>query len=101
MFGLATLAAVTKAVVLVFGGAITLLARRAATRTGSSALRLFSVGFAAITIGTLLGGAVAGIPGIDVRAGDLLGNLVVAAGFAVLGYSLYAGGGGSPPADTA
>ncbi len=99
MSGLATLTAVTEGVVLVFGGGITLFAYRAARRTGSDALRLFAVGFATVTAGALLGGMLNYAPGIGPHAGVLLGNLFIAVGFAVLGYSLYAEHGDSPAVD--
>jgi hypothetical protein len=77
---------------------ITLFAHRAARRTGSDALRLFAIGFGAITIGALLGGGINYAPGIGLRTAILLGNLFIAAGFAVLGYSLYVD---SPSGDAA
>jgi uncharacterized protein (DUF3084 family) len=78
-----------KTVVLVLGGLITLLARRAARRTGSGALRWFAVGFAIITVGALLGGALDWIAGLPLATVVLVESVLWAAGFGVLAHALY------------
>mgnify|MGYP000604473296 CR=1 FL=1 len=88
-FDLAALTAATKAIVLVLSGMITVLAHRAANRTGSSSLRLFSVGFAVITVGALVGGAVHQLASPGLRVGVLVESLITAIGFVLLAYSLY------------
>jgi hypothetical protein len=88
-FDLAALTATAKAIVLILSGLITVLARRAANRTGSSSLRLFSVGFAVITAGALVGGAVHQLAAPGLRVGVLVESLLTAIGFVLLAYSLY------------
>ncbi len=82
----------TKAVTLLAGGFVTLLAVRAYRRTGSAALRALAIGLGLVTLGGLLGGAVHQFTGLDIRVGVGIQSTFTAIGFAVLAYSLYASG---------
>lgn len=75
---------------LVFGGAITALAYRAAARTGSSALRSLSVGLGLVTLGTMLGGGIHQLLGAPLLASLAVQSVFTAIGFVALAYSLYA-----------
>lgn len=77
-------------VTLVFGGAITALAYRASTRTGSSALRSLSLGLGLVTLGTLLGGGLHQIVGVALLNSLAVESAFTALGFVALTYSLYA-----------
>jgi hypothetical protein len=85
-----TVIAVVTTVTIVIGACIAYLARRAARRSDSRPLRLFSYGFGVITLGLLVGAAGAVFLGLDVERTLLLQGLVVAPGFALLLRSLYA-----------
>ncbi|MCL9815073.1 DUF7521 family protein [Natranaeroarchaeum aerophilus] len=75
-------------VIFVFGGAITVFAYRAFTRTGSKRLKALSVGFGMATVGTLvsIGGHQLGL--LALLDAVALQSLATAAGFVVLAYSL-------------
>lgn len=81
------IAAANTATVLT-GGAVALLAYRAFRRTGSAALRAVTVGFGAIVVGSVLGGAIHLLGGA-VALGVVLQSTVTAVGFGILLYSLY------------
>ncbi|WP_436925060.1 DUF7521 family protein [Halosimplex amylolyticum] len=74
---------------LVFGSTISYFAHRAANRRESRALRLFSYGFGAITLGLLLGALGAVMFGLDAEGTLLVQGLLVAPGFVLLLRSLY------------
>jgi hypothetical protein len=79
-----------KTLTLVLGGLITYLAFKAYRRTGAPSLRALAVGFGVVTLGTLLAGVVDQlIPGAF-RLGLLVESALIAVGFAVIVYSLYA-----------
>lgn len=82
------LSAIADAVVVFLGGVLTLLAVRAAHRTGSTRLRFFAIGFAVITLGAL---AELGLTGTgNGPIGTVFRSLITAIGFGLLAYSLYA-----------
>ena len=81
---------VTKTATLVLGSLITLFSYRAYRRTGAAALRALAVGFAVITLGTILAGVVHQFTGLGFTAGALLQSTLTLVGFAVITYSLYA-----------
>lgn len=79
-----------KTLTLVLGGVITLLAYRAYRRTGDRPLFLLSIGFGIVTFGSLLAGIVDQILNFGFQFGQLVETALLAAGFAVIVYSLYA-----------
>ena len=84
------LVVVVSAVVLVLGGVITHLAYRAARRTGSPVMTQFAAGFALVTLGLLFGGCLHQVFGGSFLGGVLLQRVLMALGFGLLVYSLYA-----------
>lgn len=80
---------VTKTVTLILGALITFLAYRAYRRQGAPALRALMLGFALVTVGSAVGGALFHVAEVDFTLGVGVESLVTAAGFAVLVYSLY------------
>jgi len=78
-----------KTVTLVLGGLITYLAVKAYRRTGEQSLGLLAVGFAVATSGTFLAGVVDQVFG-GFQMGLLVESALVAVGFLVIVYSLYA-----------
>jgi hypothetical protein len=79
-----------KTITLVLGGLITYLAYKAYRRTDAAALRALAVGFGIVTLGTLLAGVVDQLVLGAFRLGLLLESALIAVGFAVIVYSLYA-----------
>jgi hypothetical protein len=80
---------VLKTITLLLGALITLLAYRAYSRTGAKPLGYLALGFAVVTLGSIVGGI------IDVglqrprRLALLVESGMTAIGFAVIVYSLY------------
>ncbi|WP_415383412.1 oxidoreductase [Halosimplex sp. TS25] len=74
---------------VIFGSIISYYAHRAANRRASRSLRLFSYGFAAITLGLLLGALGAVVFGLDAEGTLLVQGFLVAPGFVLLFGSLY------------
>jgi hypothetical protein len=89
MVHIETAIAASKLVTLVLGGTISLLAHRAYRRTGATALRALSVGFAVVTFGTLLAGVVDVATGLGLLTGVLVQSVVTALGFGIITYSLF------------
>lgn len=89
MNGTTVLLIATKTVTLMLGALITFLAYRAFRRRREPALRALMVGFALVTAGSVVGGALYHFAGVDFVLGVSIESLVTAAGFAVLVYSLY------------
>jgi predicted permease len=87
---LVLLVVLVNAVVLVLGGLITHLAYRVYRRSGSREFRLFTVGFALLTLGFLVGGGLHQLLGADLLVGVLTESVLTACGLAALVYSLYA-----------
>jgi len=54
------------------------------------ALRALSIGFGAVTLGTLLAGLLDRVLQFSIRVGLLVESVLVTVGFAVIVYSLYA-----------
>lgn len=79
-----------KTATLLFGGVITLFAYRAYARTRSPALRALAVGFGIVTLGTATAGAVDLVLGLDRQLALVIESALVALGFGVIAYSLYA-----------
>ena len=90
MVHLETAIVVTKTVTLVLGSLISLLSYRAYRRTGAAALRSLAVGFAIVTVGTILAGVTDQFTGLGLAFGVLLQSALTLVGFAVITYSLYA-----------
>lgn len=79
-----------KTITLVLGGLITYLAYKAYRRTGAASLRALAVGFGIVTLGTLFAGVIDQLVPGGFRIGLLLESALIAVGFAVIVYSLYA-----------
>jgi len=71
------------------GGCITYLAYRAARRSGSSPMYLFSYGFGVLTIGVALSGVLAVLFRLDAKEGLLIQGVFVLVGLGLLLRSLY------------
>jgi len=93
MIELGTYVIASKAVTIIAGGFVTLLAYRAYDRTGSPALRALAAGLGLVTVGGFIAGAVHQLTALDIVAGIAIQSTFTAAGFLVLAYSLYAGAG--------
>ncbi len=79
-----------KTVTLLLGGTITLFALRAYRRTGIPALRALTIGFAAVTLGTLLAGAVdVLVPVLSRQDALVVESALTVVGFGIILYSLY------------
>jgi hypothetical protein len=74
---------------IILGGLIAVLAHRAARRSNSRPMRLFSIGFGILTLGLALGGVLAVTVRIDAQEGLLIQGVFVVIGLAVLLRSLY------------
>jgi hypothetical protein len=79
-----------KTATLFLGGMITFYAFRAYRRTHSPALRALAIGFGAITIGSLLAGAIDQLLAVDRQFALIVESGLTAVGFGVILYSLYA-----------
>lgn len=89
MNGPTILLVVTKTVTLMLGALITLFAYRAFRRRREPALRALMFGFGLVTLGSVTGGTLYHVVGVDFALGVGIESLVTAAGFTVLVYSLY------------
>jgi uncharacterized membrane protein len=107
MADIATIVVFAKAVVLPLGVGITFFAYRAYRRTGAAAMRSFALGFAVLTLGSVLGGGLDQLVGVGLDVGLLVNSLFTAVGFVILARSLYvtdshldgADGAPDPPAE--
>jgi len=89
MTDITTVVVFAKAVVLPLGVGITFFAYRAYRRTGAAAMRSFALGFAVLTLGSVLGGGLDQLAGLGLEAGLLVNSLLTAVGFVILARSLY------------
>ncbi len=80
---------VLKTITLLLGGLITLFAYRAYDRTGARSLGFLSLGFAVVTLGTLLAGIADQLLQADLQVGLLIESALITVGFAIIVYSLY------------
>lgn len=78
-----------KTITLMLGGLITYFAYRASRRTDSVALRALTLGFAVITGGAILAGALNQFAGLRLQLSVLIQSVATALGFAIITYSLY------------
>lgn len=78
-----------KTVTLLLGGAITYLAFRAARRTETDGLRWLAVGFAVVTLGSLLAGVADQLLAVEATTALTIESALTAGGFAIIVYSLY------------
>lgn len=78
-----------KALILGLGGGITYIAHRAYLRTGDPSLGLLRVGFGIVTFGALFTGTINVFYSVSLPLGVLVNSTFVAAGLAVILYSLY------------
>lgn len=78
-----------KTVILLLGGAITLVAYRAYRRTGAESLRMLALGFGTVTFGAILGGVVHQVLEVSLEVGLLLDSVLTAIGFGIIVLSLY------------
>ena len=81
---------VFKTITLLIGGFVTYTAARAARKTGWAGLTYLAVGFGIATFGSLLAGVADQALLLDTSTALVVENALTAAGFAVIGYSLYA-----------
>lgn len=88
--------AATKTLTFVFGAVITYLSFVAYRRTRAAALRALAVGFAVVTIGSVLGGVVdlasdvVNVTGPEATLyGVLIQSVLTMIGFGIITYSLY------------
>lgn len=81
--------AASKVATLVLGGLISFLSWRAYKRTDAPPLRALAVGFAVVTLGTFLGGAVVLLTPETTLTGIVVSSVLSLVGFAVITYSLY------------
>lgn len=79
---------IVKTLILVAGATVTYLSYRAYRRTGDQSLRELALGFALITVGTLLAGITFELLGLSLGTGILIESLLVLAGLVVITYSL-------------
>jgi hypothetical protein len=70
------------------GIGLTILAYRAYRESGDVSLRLFTLGFGAITVGSIFGGGIDRLFGVGINVGLLLQSLLTATGFLVLARSV-------------
>lgn len=79
---------VVKTLVVVMGGVVTYFAYKAFQRTHSRSLGLLAVGFALVTLGSVLAGFAFEILDVWLGLGVLVEGLFVLAGFSLIAYSL-------------
>lgn len=89
MTDITTAVVFTKALVLPLGVGMAYFAYRAYRRTGALSLRSLALGLAVITAGSLFGGGLDRLVGVDIETGVLVGSILTAVGFAILARSLY------------
>jgi predicted lysophospholipase L1 biosynthesis ABC-type transport system permease subunit len=77
-----------KALVAPVGIGLTILAYRAYRESGDASLRLFTLGFGAITVGSIFGGGIDTLFGVGINIGLLVQSLFLAIGFLVLARSV-------------
>jgi len=80
--------AAVKAVILVLGGGITYIAFRAYQRSDDRSIGVLGVGFGVITVGAIVSGVAAQFISVSLGQVVLLNSLFVAAGLAIIMYSL-------------
>lgn len=78
-----------KTATLLLGGFITLLAARAARKTGDPGLRYLAAGFGVVTLGSLLAGSANQLFSVGAGAALVVESGLTAVGFTVIAYSLY------------
>lgn len=86
--GTITFLSIVKTSILIVGGFVTITAYRAYRRTGDGALAYLAIGFALVTLGTFLAGAVYHL-GLTLEEGILIESFLVFIGFLVIAYSMY------------
>ncbi|MFC7227100.1 hypothetical protein N0B31_06770 [Salinirubellus salinus] len=79
-----------KTTTLLFGGLVTFFAFRAYRRTHARPLGLLALGFAIVTLGSLLAGVVDLVSAFDTQTALVVESALTATGFGVIAYSLYA-----------
>lgn len=89
MTGLTPAVLAFKTLTLLLGALVTLLAWRAYRATGSPALRSLAAGFALVTAGSLLAGALDQVLAVAPAQALLAESALTALGFAVVVHSLY------------
>lgn len=85
-----TVVTALKSITLILGAMITYFAYKAYTRTGASPLRTLAIGFAIVTLGSLLAGVVDLGLAVQESWALVVESAMTALGFAVIIYSLYA-----------
>ena len=87
---LTTAIVVVKTGILVLGGLISYFSYKAYRNTGARALRSLAVGFAIVTVGSLVAGAFDVLFHVPLPVGVLIDSSLTLVGFAVITYSLFA-----------
>ena len=80
---------VLKTLTFVTGGLITFYAVRAYHRTGSPALRALAIGFGVVTLGSIVGGGIDQIAGLDPLVALAAESVFLLLGFTTILYSLF------------
>lgn len=80
---------VLKTATLLLGGLITLYALKAYRRTGAPALRLLTLGFGVVTMGSLLAGVADQLIVVETQYALIIESALTTIGFAIILYSLY------------
>lgn len=80
--------AAVKTLVLIVGGVVTYYALKAYRRTRNRALGLLAAGFATVTAGAFLGGAVYELLNVALAIGVVIEGLFMLLGFSLIAYSL-------------
>lgn len=78
-----------RTLILVLGGIIAYFAYKAYQDTGARALGALSLGFAFVTLGSLIGGFLHIILHIDLTSAILADSIMTLIGFGTIVYSLY------------
>lgn len=78
-----------KTLTLACGVVLTTLTYRAYRRTGSTAMRVLSLGIGLVTAGAVLAGSLNQLAGVPLVVSTTVESLFTAAGFIVMTYSLY------------
>lgn len=79
-----------KTITLVLGGLITSVAYRAYRRTRAKPIGALALGFGLVTLGALLAGLAHQAVGLDIELVLLVESTLIATGFGIILYSLYA-----------
>jgi hypothetical protein len=86
---ISTLVIAFKTLTLVLGGLVTVLATKAATRSGDRSLATLALGFGVVTVGSLAAGVADQTFGLTAGRALAVESGLQALGFGVVAYSLF------------